>query len=95
MIDIFNLTLSAVVFIIYSTTSVLCLIFVFSKERYLEIESNLACELFSSPTLSSMLEKDINWFHDWLVIHNRTAGLILLILSVTDLKLCFFIINFL
>ncbi len=90
--DTFNLLLSGWILIIYGTICILCIIFTFSLELFLKIEEKLSFSFFSDRILSP-LNRSIDWFNAWLMKYNGISGLLLILLSLVDLKLAFYIIN--
>ena len=90
--DIFNLLLSAWLFLIYSTVCIISIIFTFSLEIYLRIEEKLDFYIFSNRILTP-LDRNIDWFNVWLMKYNKISGTILILLSLLDLRLSFDIIN--
>ncbi len=90
--DIFNLLLSAWLFLIYSTVCIISIIFTFSLEIYLRIEEKLNFYIFLDPILTP-LDRSIDWLNVWLMKYNKITGTILIVLSLVDLKLFLDIIN--
>ena len=90
--DIFNLLLSAWLFLIYSTVCIISIIFTFSLEIYLRIEEKLNFYIFSDYILTP-LDRSIDWFDFWLIKYNKITGTILILLSLIDLKLSLDIVS--
>ena len=92
--DIFNLLLSGWLFFIFGTMCIISIIFTFSLPIYLRIEEKLKFSIFSDRILTP-LDRSIDWFNVWLMKYNKITGLILILLSLMDLKLAFDIIDML
>ena len=90
--DEFNVFLSVVLFLNYSIICIISLIFTFSLKTYLKIDEQLNFDIFSSPTVNP-LDRNIDWFNDWLIANNKIAGPVLIYLSVISLKSWFDILN--
>ena len=90
--DIFNLLLSASLFLIYSTVCIISIIFTFSLEIYLRIEEKLNFYIFSDYILTP-LDRSIDWLNVRLMKYNKITGTILILLSLVDLKLSLDIVN--
>ena len=93
MFHVTRIIMTTATTIIYSSTCVLCLLLVISREKYLEIESIVGRVIFVGLVLAPILEVNINWLHDWLLSHNRPIGIIFAFLSVVDIKLSFWVIS--
>ena len=93
MLNATGIIMSTATLIIYTSTCFLCLLLAFFREKYLEIESAVDMDIFRGPSLSPILEVNINWLHDWLLLHNRPIGVIFAFLSVVDIKLSFWVIS--
>ena len=93
MFHVTRIIMTTATTIIYSSTCVLCLLLVISREKYLEIESIVGRVIFVCLVLAPVLEVNINWIHDWLISYNWIVGPVLVLLSIIDLKLFFFLIR--
>jgi len=87
-IDLMDLLLSIIVFLIYGTICLISLIFTFSLKTYLKIDEKLNFDIFSTP-LVNPLDVNIDWFNEWLMDHNKIIGPILIYLSIVTLKTWF------
>jgi len=87
-----NVLLSLVIFLNYSTICVVSLIFTFSLKIYLKIDDRLNFDIFSSPTVNP-LDRNIDWFNNWLIANNKIVGPVLIYLSIISLKSWFHILN--
>ena len=47
----------------------------------------MSSELISGRVIIDFLEKNIDWFDNWLIANNKIVGPILILLSLIDLKL--------
>ena len=92
--DIFNLLLSGWIFLIFSTTCIISIIFTFSLPIYLMIEEKLKFCIFSD-RIFAPLNRSIDWFNVWLMKYNKITGAVLILLSLVDLKLAFDIVGML
>ena len=90
--DKFNVFLSIVLFLNYSIICIISLIFTFSLKTYLKIDEQLNFDIFSSPTVNP-LDRNIDWFNDWLIANNKIVGPVLIYLSIISLKSWFDILN--
>ena len=90
--DEFNIFLSVVLFLNYSIICIISLIFTFSLRTYLKIDERLNFDIFSSPTVNP-LDRNIDWFNDWLIANNKIVGPVLIYLSIISLKSWFYILN--
>jgi allantoicase len=84
--------LSGLIFLVYSSICIICLIFTFSLDVYAKIEGLFNSEYFSN-TAITVLDKNLDWFDDWVTRNHRKVGPILVIFSIFDLKLVFDTIN--
>jgi len=90
-VEIFDLLFSAIIFLIYSAICIISVIFTFSLDTYLKINEKLNMEII--PGSIAVFETGINWLDTWLVNHHKIVGPILILLSLFDIKLTFYIIN--
>jgi hypothetical protein len=90
--DKFNVFLSIVLFLNYSIICIISLIFTFSLKTYLKIDEQLNFDIFSSPTVNP-LDRNIDWFNDWLIANNKIVGPVFIYLSIISLKSWFDILN--
>ncbi|MBM3245560.1 MAG: hypothetical protein FJZ15_07215 [Candidatus Omnitrophica bacterium] len=92
-IDPVNIALSAIVFFIYGSICILSLIFMFSIDAYRKIEGRADFTILSTPEANPILQRRIDIIDLWLIRNHTLVGLILVVLSIIDLKLWFQIIN--
>ena len=90
--DEFNVLLSVVLFLNYSIICIISLILTFSLRIYLKIDEQLNFDIFSSPTVNP-LDRNIDWFNNWLITNNKIVGPVLIYLSIISLKSWFYILN--
>ena len=84
--------LSAIVFSVYAVICVISVIFTFFLDLYHKIDQALQINVISARTITP-LEQNIYVIDAWLMRHNQSVGLLLIILSLVDLRLSFEIIN--
>lgn len=90
--DGLDLLLSAAVFLIYSTACIICFIFTFSLDIYNKINDRLNTEIFLIEIINP-LGRSIDWFDVWAMSNHKIVGPILMLLSLVDLRLGFYVIN--
>jgi len=88
-----KLIFSGLTFVIYGSSCIISLIFIFSLETYKRIDEALCSNFFS---LGGSNPLDINFRIDqYFMDNNKLVGTILFILSFVDIKLCLDFINML
>ncbi len=88
----FTLIISAIIFAMYGISCIVSLIFTFSLDTYRKIDETLNISVIQARALTA-IERNSYVIDDWLMANNRTAGPLLIALSLIDLKLSFDIIN--
>lgn len=84
--------LSLLVFFVYGPICIITIIFTFSLDTYIKIHTALDFNVISTPIINP-LERGIDWFDNWAISHHKIIGPILILLSITDLKLLLELIN--
>jgi len=90
--DELDVLLSVALFLNYSIICIISLILTFSLKTYLKIDEKLNFDIFSSPTVNP-LDRNIDWFNNWLIANNKIVGPVLIYLSIISLKSWFDILN--
>ena len=73
-----------VVICIYGTTLIISTLFTFSIDTYNQLDELLDFT-FLPPRVMNPLERNINFFDDWLAAHNRAIGFMLILLSMLNM----------
>lgn len=89
----FPLLLSTATFVVYGSTCIISLVITLSPKTYQEINEMLSLNIITAPIIVNPIEKEIDWIDSWFIRHNKIGGLILLTLSIIDLKSFFNIIS--
>lgn len=85
--------LRGLIFFVYGTTILISLIFSISLDTYLKIENYFKFEIIPILITLSPLEKNMDFFNDWLMSRNKIAGPILIFFSFVAGKLFYDIIG--
>jgi hypothetical protein len=80
-----DLLWGGIICVLYGTLCVLCIIFTFFIDTYLNIDEKLQAVIIPARRLS-FLEKDIDVLDQWLKKHRIITGPFLILLSLVDLK---------
>ncbi len=86
MLDPFNLMVSFLVFMIYAAVCGVATLFTFFMDAYIRLDEKLRLEVFRARALNP-LEENIQGVDNWLMNHHKIVGPLLIVLSITDLKL--------
>ena len=93
-VDFTGLLINWVIFLTYSITFLLCLIFTFSIDLYRKIEEKANLEIMSDPILiNPLLGGNISWLDLWLQENHKIVGPIFSFFSVIELHFWFKFFN--
>ena len=82
-LDPFIILYELVVLFTYGSVTIICIIFTFFNETYQRLDEQLNLA-FLSRRIITPLERNIQTFDDWLIVHHRTIGPVLIFLSLLD-----------
>jgi len=93
-LDSFYILFSSIIFLVYGTICIVCIIFTFFLDLYLKLDEKLNLNVISNKILTP-LDINIDKIDAWLIERNRIVGPLLMLLSLVDMKLSFNIIGML
>jgi len=86
--DPFTLIVSSAMFFVYGLALIMSVIFTFSLELYRKIEEKIMVEIIPARVVT-ILDRNIDWFDDWLKAHNMSIGPVLILFSILNIKFVF------
>ncbi|MFH1094453.1 MAG: hypothetical protein V1739_09950 [Candidatus Omnitrophota bacterium] len=90
--DPFTLLISSTMFFVYGSVFIISFIFTFSLDLYRKIDEKIKREIVPARIVTG-LDKNIDWFDNWLMAHNKAIGPVLILFSILNIKFSFDVIK--
>ena len=90
--DPFTLLISSTMLFVYGSILIISFIFTFSLDLYRKIDEKIKMEIIPA-RIVTVLDKNFDWFDNWLMAHNKAIGPVLILFSILNIKFSFDILK--